>query len=275
MQKHKILILEDDAALRGMYCSFLADKGYLALSAENCGAGERIWSSQRPDAAVLDYSLPDGNSLELLARWKAADPQIPVIILTGHGSIDVAVQAIKLGAEQFLTKPADLATLHLMLERALENVRNRKNKIIANERQKRNRVEPFLGTSSVIQELAELARKLVQTDSSVLITGETGTGKGVLAEWFHEHGPRNGEAFVDLNCAGLSRELLESELFGHEKGAFTGAFQSKAGLLEIGHRGTVFLDEIGDMELQIQPRLLKVLRGKEIPTAGGCPRPIG
>lgn len=268
MQKHKILILEDDAALRGMYCSFLADKGYSVLSAENCSAGDRIWSSQHPDAAVLDYSLPDGNSLELLARWKAADPQIPVIILTGHGSIDMAVQAIKLGAEQFLTKPADLATLHVLLERELENVRNRKSKLIVSERQKRDRMEPFLGTSALIQELAELATKFGQSDSSVLIMGETGTGKGVLAQWLHEQSPRNREAFVDLNCAGLSRELLESELFGHEKGAFTGALQSKPGLLEIGHRGTVFLDEIGDMELQIQPRLLKVLEEKKFRRLG-------
>jgi DNA-binding NtrC family response regulator len=259
MSKDKILVLEDDANLRELFCTFLAGKGYEVLPAENCGLGNRLWNSQRPDAAILDISLPDGNSLELLSRWKARDSQVPIIMLTGHGSIDVAVQAIKMGAEQFLTKPADLATLHLILRGAIEHERNRKSKAVANERQKHQRIDPFLGESSAIRELAETATKIARTGSSVLITGETGTGKGVLARWIHESSPRGNEGFVDLNCAGLSRELLESELFGHERGAFTGAVETKAGLLEMGHRGTVFLDEIGDMELQIQPRLLKVL----------------
>jgi DNA-binding NtrC family response regulator len=268
MQKDKILVLEDDKALREMFCAFLSGKGYTVLPAADCSSGHRIWNSQRPDAAVLDYTLPDGNSLELLSRWKATDPHTPVIILTGNGSIDVAVQAIKLGAEQFVTKPADLTTLHLMLERALENERNRRNRLVASERQKRQQMNPFLGTNPAIRELEDVARKLVQTDSAILITGETGTGKGILARWLHDNSARSSESFVDLNCAGLSRELLESELFGHEKGAFTGAVQSKTGLLEMGHRGTVFLDEIGDMELQIQPRLLKVLEEKKFRRVG-------
>src|SRR5579871_4233124 len=126
MPKDKILVLEDDANLRELFCTFLAGKGYEVLPAENCGLGNRLWNSQRPDAAILDISLPDGNSLELLSRWKARDSQVPIIMLTGHGSIDVAVQAIKMGAEQFLTKPADLATLHLILQSAMERARNEK-----------------------------------------------------------------------------------------------------------------------------------------------------
>jgi DNA-binding NtrC family response regulator len=268
MQKDKILILADDTALREMFCTFLSGKGYTVLPAGDCSTGHRIWTSQRPDAAVLDYTLPDGNSLDLLSRWKVTDPHIPVIILTGNGSIDKAVQAIKLGAEQFVTKPADLTALHLMLERALENERNRRSRLVASERQKRLQMNPFLGTNAAIRELAEVAQKLVRTDSSILIMGETGTGKGVLARWLHDNSTRSSESFVELNCAGLSRELLESELFGHEKGAFTGAVQSKLGLLEMGHRGTVFLDEIGDMELQIQPRLLKVIEDKKFRRLG-------
>lgn len=169
---------------------------------------------------------------------------------------------------QFVTKPADLTALHVMLERALENERNRRNRLVASERQKRLQMNPFLGTNPAIRDLAEVAQKLVQTDSSILIMGETGTGKGVLARWLHDNSTRSSEGFVELNCAGLSRELLESELFGHEKGAFTGAVQSKLGLLEMGHRGTVFLDEIGDMELQIQPRLLKVIEDKKFRRLG-------
>jgi DNA-binding NtrC family response regulator len=259
MRKNKILVLEDERDNRELLSRFLEGKGFEVLPAENCSAGERIWNQQRPDAAVLDYSLPDGNSLKLLTCWKIADPLIPIIILTGHASIDVAVQAIKLGAEQFLTKPVDLMGLHVLLQRALENQRNRTGKAIERERRNRNRLDPFLGNSAAIRKLAELSRKVLSTESPILITGETGTGKGVLAHWIHETGSRAGEAFVDLNCGGLSRELLESELFGHEKGAFTGAVNSKPGLLELAHRGTVFLDEIGDLELQIQPRLLKVL----------------
>lgn len=259
MPKDKILVLEDDANLRELFCAFLAGKGYEVFPAENCGSGNRLWNSQRPDAAILDITLPDGNSLELLSRWKAGDSQVPIIMLTGHGSIDAAVQAIKMGAEQFLTKPTDLSTLHLILQSAMERARNEKSKAVAHERQKRQRINPFLGESRVIRELAETARKIARTECSVLITGETGVGKGVLARWIHESSLRGNEGFVDLNCAGLSRELLESELFGHARGAFTGAVETKAGLLEMGHRGTVFLDEIGDMELQIQPRLLKVL----------------
>jgi DNA-binding NtrC family response regulator len=259
MRKNKILVLEDERDNRELLSRFLESKGFEVWPAENCSAGERIWNQQRLDAAVLDYSLPDGNSLKLLASWKIADPVIPVIMLTGHASIDVAVQAIKLGAEQFLTKPVDLTGLHILLQRVIENQRNGAGKVVQREQQNRERLDPFLGNSPAIRKLAELSRKVLSTDSPVLITGETGTGKGILARWIHETGSRAGEPFVDLNCGGLSRELLDSELFGHEKGAFTGAVTAKPGLLELAHRGTVFLDEIGDLELQIQPRLLKVV----------------
>lgn len=191
--------------------------------------------------------MPDGNPLELLSRWKSAEPHIPVIILTGNGSIELAVQAVKLGADQFLTKPTDLATLYLMLQRSLENRRNTQKQLAEKIRRERTSVDPFLGESPAIRRLEELARKFVQADSPILIGGETGTGKGVLAKWIHENSSRSAESFVDLNCGGLSRELLESELFGYEKGAFTGASQAKAGLFEIAHRGSVFLDEIGDI----------------------------
>jgi DNA-binding NtrC family response regulator len=268
LTKYKILIVEDESAMRDIICTFVERQGHQALSAEDCASGDRVWNTMRPDAAVLDYSLPDGNALDLLSRWKSSDPHIPVIILTGNTSIDLAVRAIKLGAEQFLTKPADLSTLYLMLERAIENERNRQRQLVDTAREKRHRMDPFLGTSLVIRKLAELAAKVVPSESPILITGETGTGKGVLAHWIHENGPRKAHSFVDLNCGGLSRELLESELFGHEKGAFTGAIQTKLGLLEIAHRGTVFLDEIGDIEIQQQPRLLKVLEEKQFRRLG-------
>ena len=203
--------------------------------------------------------LPDGTALDLLPRLKEIDAEIPLIILTAHGSIDLAVRAIKDGAEQFLTKPLELSALLVVLQRILENKRNLQKQRASKTREVRTAIDPFMGTSQAIRDLAQQARKVLHTESPILILGETGTGKGVLARWLHANSTRSEEAFVDLNCAGLTRELLETELFGHEKGAFTSATATKQGLFEVAHRGTIFLDEIGDVDLQIQPKLLKVL----------------
>jgi DNA-binding NtrC family response regulator len=227
-----------------------------------------MWQNARPDVAVLDYSLPDGNVSDLLPRLKALDANIPIIVLTGYGSIDLAVEVVKKGAENFLTKPAELDTLLVMIQRCIENSRNRQNQIIQKTKRKKAGLDPFLGVSPAIRQLQEVVSRVVDTDSPVLIQGETGTGKGVLALWLHENSRRRAEPFVDLNCGGLSRELLETELFGHEKGAFTGAVQNKTGLLEIAHKGTVFLDEIGDVDPMVQPKLLKVLEDKQFRRLG-------
>ena len=213
----------------------------------------------RPDAAILDFSFPNGDALELLRRIKNTESNIPVIALVGQGSADAAVRALQEGAEQFLTKPVELSLLHAALQRVLANQRNRRQPSAPISKLKREIVDPFLGTSAAIRRLQELAQRVVSSESPILLQGETGSGKGVLANWIHSNGPRAGQPFLDLNCAGLSRELLESELFGHEKGAFTSALNAKQGLLEVANRGTVFLDEVGDIDLQIQPKLLKVL----------------
>jgi DNA-binding NtrC family response regulator len=222
----------------------------------------------RPDVAVMDYLLPDGTALDLLPRLKTIDPGVSLIILTGHGSIDLAVRAIKEGAEQFLTKPVDLSTLLIILERSLESQRNRRKQIARKSQQARQTVDPFVGSSPVIRQLAEHAKRVLSTENPILLLGPTGAGKGVLAQWIHSNSSRCEEAFVDLNCAGLSREFLETELFGHERGAFTGATATKLGLLEVAHRGTVFLDEIGDIDLQVQPKLLKVLEEQKFRRLG-------
>jgi DNA-binding NtrC family response regulator len=266
--KQRILVLEDEPIVRETICDFLQLRGYETIQADTCIKADQIWNSMRPDAAVVDYLLPDGKSLEFLPRWKSIAPSVPVLFLTGNGSIDLAVQAVKLGADQFLTKPADLSMLYIMLQRSMENARNQHNQMAEKTRRERTSIEPFLGTSSAIRQLEVIVRKFLATDRPILIGGETGTGKGVLARWIHENGPRSAEAFVDLNCGGLPRELLESELFGHERGAFTGAMQTKAGLFEIAHRGTVFLDEIGDMELEVQSKLLKVIEEKRFRRLG-------
>lgn len=156
----------------------------------------------------------------------------------------------------------------VILKRLLENQRNRHKQLASRSHQVRHAIDPFMGVSAAIRSLAEQAKKVLATESPVLILGETGSGKGVLARWLHDNSSRAEEAFVDLNCAGLSRELLETELFGHEKGAFTSATASKQGLFEVAHRGTIFLDEIGDVDLQIQPKLLKVLEDKRFRRVG-------
>lgn len=268
MSKIKILIVDDEAGVRFGIREFLEARGYKAEDANCCQAAESLFRSMSPDAVVSDYMLPDGTALDLLPRLKAIDSSVPMIILTGHGSIDLAVRAMKAGAEQFLTKPVDLSTLLIILERSLENQRNQRKQVARKSQQTRQSVDPFLGSSDSIKLLAEQAKKLLSSDSPILLLGGTGVGKGVLSQWIHNNGPRCEEAFVDLNCAGLSRELLETELFGHEKGAFTGAAVSKLGLFDVAHRGTVFLDEIGDVDPQVQPKLLKVLEEQKFRRLG-------
>src|SRR6476620_3891280 len=247
---------------------FLEFQGYEIEEAESCHGARHIFSTARPDVVIADYMLPDGTALDLIPRLKEIDSEIPLLVLTGHGSIDLAVKAIKEGAEQFLTKPIEMSALHVILQRLLETQRRHHKHLASRSRRVRQAIDPFIGTSSAIRLLADQARKILTSESPVLILGETGSGKGVLARWLHENSPRADEAFVDLNCAGLSRELLATELFGHEKGAFTSATASKQGLFEVAHRGTIFLDEVGDVDLQIQPKLLKVLEEKRFRRLG-------
>lgn len=268
MARNKILLIEDEAGIRFGIQNFLEAHGYDVNYADNCREAPDLFRSSRPDAVILDYALPDGNALDLLPRLKEIDQNTPVVILTAYGSIDLAVRAIKEGADQFLTKPVELPPLLVILQRLIENQRYRQKQIVGKKQQARSVADPFRGNSPLIQQLAEQAKRILHAESPVLIQGETGTGKSVLAGWLHNNGPRADEAFVDMNCAGLSRDLLDTELFGHEKGAFTGATTSKTGLLEVAHRGTVFLDEIGDMDPQIQPKLLKVLEEKRFRRIG-------
>jgi len=268
MARNTVLVVDDEAGVRFGIRDFLEQHGYEIEEAESCQDAQHLFRSSRPDIVIADYMLPDGTALDLLPRLKEIDPDIPLLVLTAHGSIDLAVRAIKEGAEQFLTKPLELPALQVILQRLLEKQRNHHKTLASKTRQVRKAINPFIGNSAAIRTLAEQARKILATDSPVLILGETGTGKGVLARWLHENSPRAEEAFVDLNCAGLSRELLETELFGHEKGAFTSATASKQGLFEVAHRGTIFLDEVGDVDLQIQPKLLKVLEEKRFRRVG-------
>lgn len=266
-RKPKLLVLDDDAGTRFAIQRFLETRGYEVTTVESCQSAQDGFESFLPDAAILDYSLPDGNALELIRNVRGRNSMIPIIILTGHGSINLAVEAIKEGAEQFLTKPVDLSTLSLILERTLEDQRNRQKQLAARTLDL-STPDPFIGDSVGIRALRGKCERLAAVNSTVLISGETGTGKGVLARWLHDNSPRADEPFVDVNCAGLPRDLLESELFGHQKGAFTGALIAKPGLFEVAHRGTVFLDELADMSLDLQPKLLKVVEEREFRRLG-------
>jgi DNA-binding NtrC family response regulator len=264
----KILIVDDEPGIRFGVRDFLESEGLEADEADSVASADKAVREGRPDAVVLDHMLPDGTALDLLPRLKEFDPALPVVVLTGHASIDLAVRAVKEGADQFLAKPVELPALLVLLRRLLESQRERRRQIAGRTRQAREEIDPFVGTSPPMRQLAEDARRVSASSSPILIEGETGTGKGVLARWLHRKGPRADEPFVDLNCAGLSREFLETELFGHEKGAYTGAVTSKPGLLEVAHRGVFFLDEIGDLDPQVQPKVLKVLEEKRFRRLG-------
>jgi DNA-binding NtrC family response regulator len=257
--QEKVLVVEDDASLQEVLSIGLEINGFEVVRAEGVSRAILEIQKSQPGIVLADYQLRDGTAFDLLAWLKLRDIRVPVIVLTGQVRIDLAVQAIKNGADQFIPKPVDIDLLVTMLRRVLENFRNRQKNVSNGLERARYDRDPFLGVSPAIQALKKAAMRVAEANSPVLIQGETGTGKGVLARALHNMGLRSNEPFVDLNCAGLSRELLESELFGHQKGAFTGAVANKVGFLEAANRGTLFLDEIGDMDLQIQAKILKVV----------------
>ncbi len=264
----RILVIEDEEAIRESVGDFFEAHGYSVDRAASCGEGERLFRRSRPDFVLCDFCLPDGDAAGLLETFRRIDTSVPFMIATAHGSIGLAVQMIQQGAVDFTTKPLDLPALRIMVDRHLDERRRASRERASDLVRSRHMMDPFLGVSPHVAAVRDLARAIADTDAAVLIGGETGSGKGVLARWIHAHGSRAKEAFVDVNCAGLSRELLESELFGHEKGAFTGALATKSGLLEVAHRGTVFLDEIGEIDMQVQPKLLKVIEEKRFRRLG-------
>jgi DNA-binding NtrC family response regulator len=262
-----LLLVEDHAPLRTAIAAYLRRFGAEVWEAGTCGDARREWAARAPDLMIIDYELPDGTALDLLQSLREQGGGESVIVLTGMGTIDLAVKAIKAGADHFLTKPVDLESLSVLVQRILETSRVRRRGAVS----KLNRKlapNPFLGHSRAITELCEVAHAVLSSEAPVLIQGETGTGKGVLARWLHDHGKRKEEPFVDLNCAGLSHELVSSELFGHMRGAFTGAVANKVGLLEAANRGSLFLDEIGELDPLVQPKLLKVLEERTFRRVG-------
>jgi len=269
----RLLLIEDDATVRGTLRLFLDRGGFDVWEAEDCETGLRLFSSAAPRAVIADYSLPDGTALDLLRRFQGMDPGIPVIILTGMASVELAVDSMRQGARHFLAKPVRLEVLRTVLDRALAESERAAPRAAPSppsgaEGRRSPPPDPFLGGGEAVRRLAVEAARFAEVDSPVLLIGETGTGKGVLARWLHAHGPRARGPLIELNCAGLPPELAEAELFGFEKGAFTGAATAKEGLLEAASGGTVFLDEIGDLDARVQPKLLKVLEDRRLRRLG-------
>jgi DNA-binding NtrC family response regulator len=266
VSKQRILFAEDEAFGEAVQ-AFLEVNGFEVSWHESAAAVLRAAETFTPDLILLDYSLPDGNALELLPALKALHPASAAIILTGRGSVELAVECMQVGADHFLTKPVKLDTLLAVVRKVLASQKDMRTAKVFRAKLAGG-ANPFIGSSKTIKNLEDQARRLLTAQSPIFIQGETGSGKGVLARWMHQNGPRADEPFVEMNCAGLSRELLESELFGHEKGAFTGAAAPKEGLFEVANRGMIFLDEIGDMDPSIQPKLLKAVEEKRFRRLG-------
>jgi len=266
----RILIVDDELVVRDSLGKWFTSEGYAARQAS--GAREALEVIQRGDfdIALIDIKMPSMDGMELQARLKEADPDLTVIIMTGYASVDTAVQALKQGAYDYITKPVDPDELSHLVANALEHKRARREVV----RLRENLQESFpgtemIGTSPAMKRVAELIEMVASTEATVLITGESGTGKEVVARAIHAGGPRRYMPMVTIHCGALTETLLESELFGHEKGAFTGAQYRKKGKFEVADGGTVFLDEISDISLRTQTDLLRVLQEKEIVRVGG------
>ncbi len=264
----KILIVDDEPFNLDLLEQELAELGYETERANNGAQALQKIARANPALVLLDYQMPDMNGIEVLRNVRQTDQDLPIVLITAHGSIERAVEAVKAGADDFITKPFDPEHLAVVVKKALERAQLKRDvEFFAQELGGRNHL--VAGNSEAMRGIIDEAKKAAASKSTVLLLGESGTGKELFARSMHDWSERRLKPFVAINCAGLAKELLESELFGHEKGAFTGAHQLKKGKLELAHGGTVFLDEIGDLALELQTKLLRVLQEREFERVGG------
>jgi DNA-binding NtrC family response regulator len=269
-RKALILVVDDKESLNEYLCELFIRKGYEVLSAYSGEAALNKVIEHNPDIVLTDLKMPGMSGLELLQKIKSLNSNIQVIVMTAYGTIDNAVEAIKLGAYDYLTKPFDKKEIIRLLEEACEKkFLLDKIKYTREEIKEKYSFSRVIGKSEAIKKVINLARKVLDTSNNVLITGESGVGKEVIAEAIHYNSPRRKYPFVKVSCAALPEQLLESELFGHEKGAFTGAYFQKKGRFELADGGTIFLDEIGEISPHIQVKLLRVLQHREFERVGG------
>ncbi|MFO7569521.1 MAG: sigma-54 dependent transcriptional regulator [Smithellaceae bacterium] len=262
-----ILIVDDEVSICQSLKAILVDEGYQVLVAGSGEEGIKVVAEEMPQLVLLDIWLPGMDGLETLQAIKAAHPNVLVIMMSGHGTIETAVKATKLGAFDFIEKPLSLDKVIIMIQNALNMVRLEEENVRL--KQKVSHQYELTGTSSVIAELKEMIGLVAPTNAWILIMGENGTGKELVARSIHHLSRRSHKPIVEVNCAAIPEELIESELFGHEKGAFTGATEKKRGKFDLAHEGTIFLDEVADMSLKAQAKILRILQEKKFERVGG------
>ena len=269
MKDYSILIVDDEDAQRSILKGYLEKKGYKIFSASSGTEGIQAAQNNLIDIVLSDFKMPDKTGLEVLEQVKKINPEISFVILTAYGTIEDAVKAMRLGAFDYISKPVDLDELDLMIERIIEH-KNLKSEIqiLKNQLKEKFKIDSFISHSAKMEEVLSVAARAADSKATILITGESGTGKEVLAKSIHYVSPRKEKAFVAVNIPALPETLLESELFGHEKGAFTGADKAKKGRFELADGGTIFLDEIGDIPINLQVKLLRVLQEHQIERVG-------
>ncbi len=265
----RILLIDDDESLRRVTEYNLSSAGFQVVTAASGREGVELIGRYSPDLVVTDVQLGDMNGLDILARVKADSPELPVIVITAFGSIEMAVEAMQRGAFTFITKPFDRETLRLSCRKALEMGKLRsRNRYLQEEINRISGVEGMETANSAMAELLQTTLKVAGSEASVLITGESGTGKEVLARLIHKNSPRKNGPMVAINCTAIPETLIESELFGHVKGAFTGAVSNRKGRFQAASGGTLFLDEIGELRIDMQAKLLRAVQEREVEPVG-------
>lgn len=265
-----ILIVEDKDSMAQMLKETLETAGYQSITARDGAEGIKQIRENKIDIVLTDLKLPKRDGMEVLRMAKEENPMLPVIMMTAYGSVDIAVKAIKDGAYDFITKPFDTDHLLHLIRKALENQRlMTQNLLLKDEFSSFIGMPTIIGKSERIQEVAKKIQRVAHAKTTVLLLGESGTGKELFARAIHCLSPRKDYSFVPINCAAIPKELLESELFGHERGSFTGAEAKKLGKFELADRGTIFLDEIGEMDLSLQAKIMRVIQEGEIERVGG------
>ncbi|MEQ9466685.1 MAG: sigma-54 dependent transcriptional regulator [Ekhidna sp.] len=263
----KILVVDDEKSIRDALSDILTEENYEVLTAEDGEAGWEKLENEKIDLVLCDIKMPKMDGMELLSKVSGEGLDIPFVMISAHGTIDTAVEATKKGAYDFIQKPPDLNRILLTVRNALESSKlTSETKVL---RKKVSKGYEIIGESKGIHEVKETIEKVAPTEARVLINGENGTGKELVARWLHEKSARSKAPLVEVNCAAIPSELIESELFGHEKGSFTSAHKQRIGKFEQAHGGTLFLDEIGDMSLSAQAKVLRALQDKKITRVGG------
>ncbi len=261
-----ILVIDDEASIRKTLIEILSFEGYNTLEAADGESGLRVFSENKVNAVLCDIKMPKMDGLEFLNKALQVHPDVPVIMISGHGTIETAVEAVKKGAYDFISKPPDLNRLLITIKNALD-----KGTLVSETKVLKKRiskVQDIVGDSEPIMKIKDTIDKVAPTEARVLITGENGVGKELVARWLHEKSARNASPLVEVNCAAIPTELIESELFGHEKGSFTSAVKQRIGKFEQADGGTLFLDEIGDMSLSAQAKVLRALQEGKITRVG-------